>query len=65
MVKRQASILCIDRGFYIVFLFDDDFLTHEEYKYCEQIIGRMSDVSWVQPLLKKINDFNYPNIQRN
>ena len=44
-----------------MFIFDDDYFTHKEYKYCEQIIGEISGVPWVQVLLKKIRDMNYPS----
>lgn len=43
-----------------VFIFDDDSLTYDENKYCEHIIEEMSDVPWVQSLLKKIIDLKYP-----
>jgi len=44
-----------------MFIFDDDFFTLDEYKYCANMMEEMSDLFWIKPLLKKINDLNYPS----
>lgn len=43
-----------------MFIYHDDSLTYDENKYCELIIEEMSEVPWVQSLLKKIMDLKYP-----
>lgn len=43
-----------------MFIFDDDLFSYDEYMHCKRIIKDMAAVPWIQPLLRKIRDLDYP-----